>query len=61
MRQIQDGYFNGGKGICGFRWHGSGKPGKWIVSVTGGTEGFYANALFDAVVDDFGDLVKVAR
>lgn len=61
MEQIFDGYFRSSKGTSGFRWHDCAKPGKWIVSVTGGSDGFYATAIFDAVVDDFGNLVKVAR
>lgn len=62
MSELLDGYFSTReRGTYGFRWHTHGKPGMWIVTAGGGAEGFYSHALFDAVVDDFGNLVKVGQ
>lgn len=56
-----DGYFSSRRGTCGFRWHTCGHTGKWLVMASGGCEGFRISSLFHAVVDDFGNLVKVGR
>lgn len=62
MSDLLDGYFTcNRRGTYGFRWDEFGKPGKWLVTAHGGCEGFYTVAMFDAVVDDFGNLVKVGK
>jgi len=50
--------FIDGKGYAwAFRWHDSAKPGRYVV--TAGLDGFMPYRNFDAVMDDFGNLVKV--
>lgn len=57
-----DGYFRAGD-ACGFRWHPRAEGEKsrmWSVMVCGGDGEFLVYKIMWAVVDDFGDLKRVA-
>lgn len=50
-------YTNGKAGAWAFRWLFGGTHGKYLVTVI--VDGFFCKN-FDAVVDDFGNLVRVS-
>lgn len=54
---VGDGYMTSESGHTCFRWHCCGEAGKRSIDVMGGGWQFSFHA--DAVVDDFGSLVRV--
>ncbi len=52
-----DGYTKGRALAWAFRWHTFSKPGKFLVHIASSDGDF--GILADAVIDDFGNLVRV--